>query len=54
MASQPVGEGYDPRHLFGTVMHSLFDVTQMRLDPSVPRDLLRIIEESPRIEPLFA
>ncbi len=52
-ASLPVGEAYDPRHLFGTVMHSLFDVTQMRLDQSVPRDILRTIEDAPRIEPLF-
>lgn len=52
-ASLPVGDAYDPRHLFGTVMHSLFDVTQLRLDQSVPRDIVRVVEETPRIEPLF-
>jgi hypothetical protein len=35
-------------------MHSLFDVTQLRLDQTVPRDLLRFIEDAPRIESLFA
>ncbi len=52
-ASLPLGDAYDPCHLFGTVMHSLFDVTQMRLDQSVPRDILRVVEDAPRIEPLF-
>jgi uncharacterized protein (DUF1501 family) len=52
-ASQAATEAYDPRHLFGTVMHTLFDVGQLRLDPSVPTDLSRAIAGSERIEPLF-
>jgi hypothetical protein len=52
-ASQPATEPYDPRHLLGTVMHTLFDVAKLRLDPSVPTDLSRAITGSEKIEPLF-
>lgn len=45
-ASRPVGESYDPRHLFGTVMHSLFDVAALRLDRSAPGDVARAITSS--------
>jgi uncharacterized protein (DUF1501 family) len=31
-AARPVGDAYNPRHLFATVMHTLFDVRQMRID----------------------
>ncbi len=40
-------------HLLGTVMHTLFDVGKLRLERSVPRDLLQTIERSQRIEELF-
>ena len=50
--SRPVGTGYDPRHLLGTIMHTLFDVGQLRLDPSVPRDVSNIITNSEPIGPL--
>lgn len=51
-ASKPVGSGYTPQHLFGTVMHSLFNVGQLRLDPSIPSDLSKVITDSRPITPL--
>jgi uncharacterized protein (DUF1501 family) len=39
-------------NLHSTVLHALFDVGQMRLDPSIPRDLARLAEPKP-IEELF-
>jgi uncharacterized protein (DUF1501 family) len=42
-ASDPIG----PPNLFSTVLHALFDVGQMRLDPSIPRELTRLAEVAP-------
>ena len=47
-ASDPIG----PANLLSTVLHALFDVGQMRLDPAVPRELARLVEAKP-IEELF-
>ena len=38
------------RTSLSTVMHALFDVGQMRLDPGVPRDLARLAEAPPIAE----
>lgn len=53
-ASRAVGESYQPQHLVGTVMNSLFDTGNMRLDPKVPREILRIINSGDTIGPLHA
>lgn len=53
-ASNPVGEAFAPKHLVGTVMHTLFDMPQLRLDPAVPGDVARYLEQSPLIGPLHA
>jgi uncharacterized protein (DUF1501 family) len=45
-ASDPVGLA----NLHSTVLHALFDVGQMRLDPGVPRDLARLAEAGPIAE----
>jgi hypothetical protein len=42
-ATKPATEPYGPEHLLATVMHRLFDVGQLRLDPSLPRDLSQVI-----------
>ncbi|HZZ73145.1 MAG TPA: DUF1501 domain-containing protein [Pirellulales bacterium] len=52
-ASRPATDPYDPRHLLGTVMNTVFDVGKLRIDPTVPADLARIITGSEKIEPLF-
>jgi hypothetical protein len=53
-ASRPVGDGYQPRHLVGTVMNSLFDTGTMRLDQKLPREILRITNAGNTITPLHA
>jgi hypothetical protein len=45
-ATDPIG----PAHLLSTVLHALFDVGQMRLDPGVPRELARLAEAPPIAE----
>jgi hypothetical protein len=53
-ASLPLGTGYDPRHLLSTIMNALFDVGQLRLDPAVPTELLRVVNSNELISPLFS
>jgi hypothetical protein len=36
-----------PANLLSTVLHALFDIGQMRLDPAVPRELARLAEAAP-------
>ena len=47
-------ERYTPKHLLGTIMHTLFDIGQLRLDSSVPNDLAQVVTDSKRIDALFA
>ena len=53
-ASRPEGDGYQPRHLVGTVMNSLFDTGVMRLDRTVPGEILRIINSGNSIPALHS
>jgi hypothetical protein len=52
-ASRPSTEPYEPKHLMATIMHTLFDVGKLRLEPGVPRELLQFIEASPPIPELI-
>ena len=52
LASRPAGTPYGPEHLFGTVMHTLFDIGQMRLDSSLPSELINVMNAAQTIEPL--
>jgi uncharacterized protein (DUF1501 family) len=45
-ASRPTTEPYEPKHLLGTIVHTLFDVGQLRLEQGVPRELLQFIEQA--------
>jgi len=45
-ASDPIG----PANLLSTVLHALFDIGQMRLDPAVPRELAKLAETPPIAE----
>jgi uncharacterized protein (DUF1501 family) len=45
-ASRPSTEPYEPKHLMATIMHTLFDIGKLRLEPGVPRELLQFIEGS--------
>lgn len=40
---------YSPANLFSTILHSLLDVAQLRLYPSVPGELLRCLDKHPVI-----
>jgi hypothetical protein len=53
-ASRPTTEPYEPKHLLGTVIHTLFDVGRLRLEPGVPRELLQFIEEARPIHELLS
>jgi hypothetical protein len=53
-ASRPATDPYDPKHLMGTIMHTLFDVGLLRLEQGVPRDLLTFIEQAPPISELMS
>ena len=46
----PATDPIRPANLASTVLHALFDVGQMRLDPGVPRDLARLAEATPIAE----
>jgi uncharacterized protein (DUF1501 family) len=42
-AERPATTPYDPRNLMATIFHSLFNISELRLDPSVPRDVAQVI-----------
>jgi hypothetical protein len=50
---EPRTDAVSTPNLLATVMHYLFDVGQLRLDASAPRDLLRRIETAAPIQQLF-
>lgn len=52
-ADSPSSEPITPGHLMGTLMHTLLDVGQLRIAPSVPRDLVQLIDNSQTIRELF-
>ncbi len=52
-ASRAVGDAYRPQHLFGTIMHSLFDIGRLRLEPQVPLEMISAAEQSTPIAPLL-
>jgi hypothetical protein len=52
-ASRPATEPFAPSHLFATIMHTLFDVSELRLVPGVPRDILQNINRDEPIAGLF-
>jgi uncharacterized protein (DUF1501 family) len=48
-ADRPATEPIPLSALFATIMHALFDVGQLRIDPALPRDLVGLLE---RAEPI--
>ena len=52
-AERPATRPYTPQNLFATIMHTLFDVAELRLVQSVPRDIQQIIEGSEPITELI-
>ena len=51
-ASSPSRDPYGPRHLLGTVLNTMFDVGELRLEPKIPRAIQRIINAGDTIAPL--
>jgi uncharacterized protein (DUF1501 family) len=43
IAGRPATEAYGPEHLLATVMHTLFDIGQLRINRNVPEDLRAIL-----------
>ena len=53
-ASRPATEPYTPTHLLSTIMHTLFDLSALRLDPSLPRDVASVVQSGTPIQPLMS
>lgn len=49
----PATEPISTTQMMATIMHTLFDVGQLRLAPAVPRDLMQTIERGEPIRELF-
>ena len=52
-AAHPAALPYTPENLVSTVLHTLFDVAQLRLQTELPTSLIRFAESTPPIEQLF-
>ncbi len=52
-AGEPLTERVTIRNLVSTIMHSLFDVGEMRLSPSVPSEILRLVNTAEPIPGLM-
>ena len=52
-AAQPASTPYNPQHLLATIFHTLFDVGQLRLQSGVPREIVRLAENSAPIDGLL-
>jgi len=46
---EPASEPITPRHLIGTIMHTLFNIGEVRLASGIPSDVMRVITEYPTI-----
>ena len=45
--SDPAGDNLNPKHLISTVMHTVFDVPQLRITDGVPAPIMKLCEERP-------
>lgn len=53
-AAVPATTSYRPQHMLATIMHTLFDVGQLRLDQGIARDVKGIITDGSPIRELMA
>jgi hypothetical protein len=51
-AGTPAADPVTSEDLRATIMHTLFDVGQLRIDPSVPRDISQVITAGAPIKQL--
>ena len=52
-AEEPQSDPYTTKDLMATVLHTMFDVGQLRLAAGLPQDLLRLVENGQPIRELF-
>jgi uncharacterized protein (DUF1501 family) len=52
LAAYPAGSAYTPQHLLATIMHTLFDLGQLRIAPGLPAELVQRIGAVPPIREL--
>ena len=52
-AGTPSSERYTPRHLLGTVMETLFNTAEVRLQSDLPRDVVGATTAGTVIRELF-
>jgi hypothetical protein len=52
-AAEPASKPYNPSHLLATIFHALFDVGELRLQTSIPREIVRIAESGESIDGLL-
>jgi hypothetical protein len=52
-AANPATRGYTPHHLLGTVMHTLFDMNQLRVTDGLPGEIINLANRAEPIPELF-
>ena len=52
-AAKPATEPYNPTHLLSTMMHTLFNLGELRLDQALPRDVATVVQSGKPILPLM-
>jgi hypothetical protein len=52
-AGEPQSDPVTLDHLFATVMHTLFDVSRLRLEANLPRDIAALLERERPIPQLM-
>ena len=52
-AGEPRSEPITLDHLFATVMHTLFDVSKLRVEADLPRDIIALLERGRPISQLM-
>ncbi len=50
---EPATEPVTPHHLMATVLHTLFDIGELRIARGIPSDMMRLVEEAEPIGELF-
>jgi uncharacterized protein (DUF1501 family) len=49
----PASEPYSTQHLTATILHTLFDISALRVVRGLPRDILKLVENAEPIAELF-
>jgi uncharacterized protein (DUF1501 family) len=52
-ATRPATTPYGPTNLLATIFHSLFDIGRLRLESSIPREIIRLAENNQPIDGLL-